>query len=263
VNRHLQQVIGTSDSEVQFARQVLSLATSVGNRLHQCWGNYDVASGLSRAGKLGESISHIRIARDLMDRSGAVPITRSIFLTTDGFVRLQASDYEGARESCEDAWRICRRTLAFMEYNVRSLPQLIESIVGPNWNESAGAIPKQLRRLNRTAGFFALIQPNLRPIIERSRGRAFWVLGKRRRATQCFEKAVKSATRLDADYDRARSLLDLAAIKEKDREEIRQEAVRLLKKTNSVIPHAEVWQLSDQYDPDVIAPPPDQTKVSN
>ncbi len=254
VNRHLQQVIGSSDAEIELGREVLSLATSVGNRLLQCWGNYDIASGLSRAGKLDTAISQIEIARDLLDRSGVVPITRSIFLTTEGYVQLQASDYEGATKSCEESWRICRTTLAFMEYNVRSLPQLIESILGPNWTTSGGKNSKQLRRLNRSAGFFALLQPNLRPAIERSRGRAFWVMGKRRRAALCFERAVKSASRLGADYDHARSLLDLAAIEEEGREENRREAIRLLKKTNSVIPHAEAWQLGDQYDPDVVAP---------
>ena len=145
-----------------------------------------------------------------------------------------------------------------MEYNVRSLPQLIESIVGPNWTTPGRKNSKQLRRLNRTAGFFALLQPNLRPAIERSRGRAFWVIGKRRRAARCFERAVKSASSLGADYDRARTLLDLAAIEEEGRKENRREAIRLLKKMKSVIPYAERSLLGDQYDPDVVAPQPNQ-----
>ena len=56
------------------------------------------------------------------------------------------------------------------------------------------------------------------------------------------------------DCQRAKSLLDLAAVKTEGREENRREAIELLKKMESVIPRAESWLLGDQYDEAVVAP---------
>ena len=56
------------------------------------------------------------------------------------------------------------------------------------------------------------------------------------------------------DYQCARSLLDLAAVKEEGRDEHRREAIELLKKMESVIPRAESWLLGEQYDESVVAP---------
>jgi hypothetical protein len=88
------------------------------------------------------------------------------------------------------------------------------------------------------------------------------VIGKRRRAAICLDEAVKSTSRLGADYDHARSLLDLAAIEEEDREQNRREAITLLKKVRSVIPCAELWPLGDQHDPGVVVPHPKQSSQS-
>ena len=56
------------------------------------------------------------------------------------------------------------------------------------------------------------------------------------------------------NYYLAKSLLDLAAVKEEGRDENRAEAIRLLKEMESVIPRAESWLLGDQYDESVVAP---------
>ena len=96
--------------------------------------------------------------------------------------------------------------------------------------------------------------PGLQSPIQRAKGRAFYALGKRRKAVHCFEKGVKCAASLGADYDRARSLLDLAAVRDAGRDENRSEAIQLLKQMDSVIPWAERWLLGDQYDEAVVAP---------
>ena len=98
--------------------------------------------------------------------------------------------------------------------------------------------------------------PNIQSPIERVRGRAFWLLGKRKKATRCFRRAVKSAVAVQGDYDRARSMLDLAVVQEDGRDQLRQEAIEILKRTESVIPHAERWLLGDQYDHQCVAPAP-------
>jgi hypothetical protein len=83
-----------------------------------------------------------------------------------------------------------------------------------------------------------------------------------------FRKAIRSAEEYGAGYDRARSMLDLAAVKEDSRDELRREAVELLKRQQSVVPYAERWLLGDQYDERCVAPPPDllidyKTAVAN
>jgi hypothetical protein len=55
-------------------------------------------------------------------------------------------------------------------------------------------------------------------------------------------------------YDLAKSLLDLAAVKETGRDQNRREAVALLNEMESVIPRAEAWLLGDHYDDAVVAP---------
>ncbi len=49
-------------------------------------------------------------------------------------------------------------------------------------------------------------------------------------------------------------MLDLAAIDEERREELRAEAVSMLKQIRAVIPRAEMWQLGNDPDPTCVAP---------
>ena len=85
-------------------------------------------------------------------------------------------------------------------------------------------------------------------------GRAASALGNKRKAIRKFEKAVKLSEEKGMDYQRAKCLLDLAAVKQNGREESRKLAIALLKKMESVIPRAESWLLGDQYDEAVVAP---------
>jgi len=51
-------------------------------------------------------------------------------------------------------------------------------------------------------------------------------------------------------------MLDLAAVQENGRDQLRLEAVQILKRTGSVVPYAERWLLGDQYDHQCVAPAP-------
>ncbi len=203
IHRHLKQIIGSSRAEVEIAETELSLAQDVGDIRGQCWGNYDLASGLARAGNSKSAKAHMEKARSLLAPTG-MDLTTSILLCTDGYVRLLASDYANARTSLEQSWHICKSKLLLMEYNVRSLPLLIESITGPNWLTAKSSEGKVLRRLAREAQFMYWLQPNLQSAIQRARGRAFWLLGKKKKAIRCFERAIATAESLGTDYDRAR-----------------------------------------------------------
>ncbi|MCA9146799.1 MAG: AAA family ATPase, partial [Planctomycetales bacterium] len=256
LRRHIQQVIGTTSDEIEAANDVLSAAEASGDIRAQCWGNYDVASGLARYGDLDAAKSRIDRAREFLNASEVILLTESIFHCTEGYVLLQASEYEAARRSLEHAWQLCKRSFSFTEFNVRSLPQLLESVVGPEWTTAPCSEVPLLKRLLRESRLSLWVHGNLHSPIHRARGRAFYALGNRRRAVRSFQRAIQCAARLGADYDLARALLDLAAIDDTARDQHRREAVSLLKQQVSVIPYAERWLLGDRYDERVVAPPP-------
>ena len=136
-----------------------------------------------------------------------------------------------------------------------NLPVLIESIAGTDWTSDLHPSDRpMLKRLLRRAVIVHGCYPNHQPHLSRVWGRALFLLGKRRKAVRKLEKGLRQAEEKGMDYQRARCLLDLAAVKEQDRTENRALAVELLKKMESVIPRAESWLLGDQYDEDVVAP---------
>lgn len=256
LHRHLHAVIGSSSLERETAEQVLRLAAEAGDIRGQCWGNYDIANALARAGDIESAKFQIERAREFL-ACGEMLMTETILLGTQGYVLLQSSEYEAARTVCEESWRMIRCRKIFIEYTLRSLPLLIESIVGPQWLTSEDLHHrKQLLRLCRAARLIFWFYPNIQSPIERARGRAFWLLGKRNKAIRCLRRAVKCAATVQGDYDRARSMLDLAAVQEQDRVQLRREAVEILKRTESVIPYAERWLLGDQYEAQCVAPAP-------
>jgi len=215
-----------------------------------------MASALGRAGKIDEAKSHIQKAEDTLGNN-TMKLSETIFLATARGVLLQASEYQAACECLDKSWQQTRRRGFFVEYNVRALVWLIESIAGPNWFDAASPdAAGRLPRLCRLAAVMYWFFPNIQSPIQRVRGRALWVLGKHRKAVRYFERAVEKAAHLGADYDRARSLLDLAAVRSEQSDANRREAIKLLKETESVIPYAERWLLADQYDEHCVAPPP-------
>ena len=97
------------------------------------------------------------------------------------------------------------------------------------------------------------VMPNHQPHLRRVHGRAYWAMGRQRRAIRQFQKAIRLSQQKGMDYQCEKSLLDLAAVQAEAREENRSEAIKLLK--NMGIGHpAEGWLLGDQYDAQVVAP---------
>jgi len=256
IYRHLLQFVGSSSREIAAGEKVLSIAESIGDIRAQAWGQYDTACGLARGGDVCTALARLDRAQELIDMAEEAGTTRSIFLATKGFVLLQASDYAGARQAANTSWDICKSKRFFMEYNSLSLPLLIQSILGPHWNEMAVTERELLKRLLWQSRLLLVTHPALHSVIHRSRGRACWALGRRRKAVRSFRRAIQAAERFGSDFDRAKSLLDLAAVQTESRDQAIQEAITLLKQQESVIPYAERWLLGDQYDETVVAPPP-------
>ncbi|MEQ9411200.1 MAG: protein kinase [Fuerstiella sp.] len=250
MQRHLRAVIAPSSRELRAAKRTLDAAD---DKRTQCWGHYDIASALARAGDIPQALDHIESARRFLE-PGERYVTDAIFLGTEGYVRLQASTYDAARFSLEAVWYLVKKRKLFMDVVVRALPSLIESLVGPEWTQPVtGRTAKRLRRLCRVAAVMDWLYPNIASPAQRARGRAFAAMGKSRKAIRCFHKAVRRAESFGADYDRARSLLDLAAVEEHHRDERRAEAIELLKQQESVLPWAERWLLGEQFDEQCIA----------
>jgi len=254
MHRHLHAVIAPSSVELATAKRTLHWAQTADDKRTQCWGHYDIANALARAGDISTALRHIEAARQYL-QPGERNLTDAIFLGTEGYVRLQASAYEAARFSLEAAWYLIKRRKLLMDVTVRALPYLIESLVGPEWTHpTTRQNAKRLKRLCRVAVAMDWLYPNIASPAQRARGRAYCSMGKTRKAIRCFRKAIRSAQEFGADYDHARSMLDLAAVQEEGSDELRREAISLLKQQESVIPYAERWLLGDLSDQHCVAP---------
>lgn len=254
MHRHALACLANANVELEKARAVLELATATGNVQGICWGSYDVASALARAGDLPEAVRYMQQANLALPDETFV-MTWPIRASTDGYVRLQCSDYGAARRLAEFAWSVIKQGWIAIDVSLLCVPILIEAIAGPTWltplpDQDRGSLKRALRR----ATTFYLLLPNQQAHLRRVCGRALWRFGKQRKAVRSFEKAVQIAGKKGMKYQQAKSLLDLAAVKEEGRKENLAEAIRLLKEMKSVIPRAESWLLGDQDDEAVVAP---------
>lgn len=251
--RHTHAYTSSAGAEELVAREVLRLARDTGNVQCTCWGWYDVASALARRGALAEAMSHVQRSFGSLTNE-RFNMTEAIRAATFGYVLLQASQYDAARTTALEGWKLVMKCP--IDVTMFNAPVYIESIAGPMWTSSS--LPTRdvadLKRLLRLAILVHFSYPNHRPHLQRVAGRALYAMGKHRKAIRKFKKAIELARRRGMDSQRAKSLLDLAAVKEEGREENRTEAIRLLKEMESVIPRAESWLLGDQYDEAVVAP---------
>jgi tetratricopeptide (TPR) repeat protein len=252
--RHLLEGFGTSAEETAIARKTIEWTSNSGDMRSLCWGQYDLAGGLSRLGRIGDSFTAIEQARKTWQQI-RVNLTTSIFFAQRSFVYLQASHYELAKLSADFSWRYAVRQMHVMDVCVRGLGWYLECVAGPDWRTKSLEMERHLvRKRCRWARLIAIFHVEIRSHLLRARGRAFVALGKTRKGIRSIEKAVRVARELGMKYDLAKSLLDLAAVKESGRDQNRREAVVLLKEVESVIPRAEAWLLGDQYDDAVVAP---------
>jgi tetratricopeptide (TPR) repeat protein len=254
MRRHIAAYEGAAGDELEFARQVLSQSTEMNMFKLICWGNYDKASALARLGELPQAVESIQRANGALGQERFI-MTEPIRASTDAYVRIQCSDYAAANERASLAWNLIKENWMFIDVSLLCLPFLVESRVGPNWAQESKSRDRQaIQRALRAASIFYRTLPNQQPHLLRVAGRALYAFGKKRKSIRKLERAVALAKRNGMEYQQARCLLDLAAIKEEDRDDNRSLAIELLKKMESVIPRAESWLLGEQYDEAVVAP---------
>jgi tetratricopeptide (TPR) repeat protein len=246
--RHLQAVRGHSDKELEEAEVERRTAEEIAEPDSISWAHYGFANALSRMGRLDEAHQHLSQALAAIEGLHR-PLTRSIALVHAGFVYLQSSDYEQAITVLDESRRVLQSELMYFEYQVGAYPRLIEALLGPDWhNPLPRAVLRRAKRFSLMSRLFGWRFPTLRPHALRIRGRLLWASGRGRKAVKAFEKAISAARGLGADYDLARSLLDLSAIDANRRDELRAEGIAMLKRLKAVIPFAERWQLGENPD---------------
>ncbi|MEW4529939.1 protein kinase [Maioricimonas sp. JC845] len=252
--RHIAFFRQPAGDERRHAQTVLDSATAIGNAQHACWGTYDVAVAAARAGDL-------EVAREYMERAVKMLSGERYYMTEAirgaslGYVLLQCSDYNAARELAASAWSICVRRMKLLDVAAFALPVLIESTLGPEWNRGIDrATKRSVRKLAWWARALFRSLPNHQPHLLRMLGRYDAACGRTKKAQRRFRQSVDLAKKKGMSYPAARALLDLAAVQEEGRDEHRREAAELLKAMESVIPRAERWQLGDNPDQACIAP---------
>ena len=170
---------------------------------------------------------------------------------------MQASRHGEAAAALDRSRREMHRTWIYFEFSIWSFPQLAEALLGPRWHEPGStAAVRRAGRAVRAARFHAARFPTIRPLTLRSRGRLAAAGGRRTRAAALFRAAAEQARTMGAEYDRARALLDLAAVTAgPPADTARADAIALLHARGNVIPRAEAWQLADAAGADACVAP--------
>ncbi len=254
VHRHVFAFTGTSSEELHMAKRSFGISSEMNMVKGIGWGNYDLASSMSRNGRVVEAKEHLKNAYAAIGTQRFYA-TEPVLASTDAFVQIQCSNYASADERASHAWNLTKKIWGFMDFMLLCLPLMIEARVGPRWTESAKKQKaKGIKQAVRLAAVFYSVLPNHQPHILRVVGRALFALGKHRKAIRKLEKGVRLSQQKGMAFQQAKCLLDLAAVKEEGRAENRAEGIRLLKTQESVIPHAESWLLGDSFDPSLVAP---------
>ena len=184
--RHLYAVRGDIRRELAEAELEIETGTARGDAEALAYGQYGKADALARAGRVEE-------AHELMIPAVAVLIARDSFALNIayghlGFVRLQASDYSGARAALEKSRdRTIRRYCPFRVGRIH-FPLLVESLLGPSWADvddgPSRAVALKAWREARVARFVGWRYPNYEAHALRVSGRAAYALGKIKEAAR-------------------------------------------------------------------------------
>ncbi|MFG0332579.1 MAG: ATP-binding protein, partial [Maioricimonas sp. JB049] len=132
-HRHIAFFTQPAGDERRYGQNVLDSATAIGNKQHACWGTYDVAVAAARAGHLAEARDYMARAMQMLSGERYY-MTEAIRGASLGYVLLQCSDYDGARELAGTAWDICKQKMKLLDVAAFALPVLMESTLGPEWH---------------------------------------------------------------------------------------------------------------------------------
>ncbi|MBI1325726.1 protein kinase [bacterium] len=241
--RHLYSVRGDFAAAIAEADREITTATTRGDRETLCWGQYGKADALARVGRIVEA-NDIAL-RAVEELASFRSTTEGIALGVLGLVRLQASDYAGAREALERSRTRLYKSAFVVEFSGPTFPLLVESLLGPRWfmpetqYGPGRTSARKAWREARTARAIGRLYPNYWPHVLRVSGRAAQALAKTNKAASYFERSIVSAEKLGARYELARALLDASLVIPDRAEEYRRRGQQLLSEVGGVIPEAE------------------------
>jgi eukaryotic-like serine/threonine-protein kinase len=237
--RHLYAIWGDKEEEMLSAQVEIQIGETVKDPEGECWGAFGMANALARAGRLEEAREYMERAKRIIAGKTNIIVVPTA-LQTEGFLLLQSGDYEGARRALEEARAIVEANFAFVDYSIRVYPLLVETLLGPDWDQYTGAVtPTAARegwRLSRWALFWAKRFPNYLPHAWRARGRAAWCKGHPQKALSSFRRALSAAERIGARYDLARTYLDLGRISVDQRRHFTDKGNEILQELGCVEP---------------------------
>jgi serine/threonine protein kinase/tetratricopeptide (TPR) repeat protein len=239
--RHLYAVRGDIPMELAEAELEIEIGRTRGDAEALAYGQYGKADALARAGRVEEAIELVGAAVELL-----IPRNSLALLIAHGhlgFVRLQASDYKGARDALEKSRDRIIRTCCPIEYAGPTFPLLVESLLGPRWADVFGGpsrtVARRAWREARVARFFGWRYPNYWAHALRVSGRAAHALGKTKKAAGYFEQSIAAAEKHGARFDLARALLDASRVIPEQGAEYRRRGEHLLAELGAVVPEAE------------------------
>ncbi len=239
--RHLYAVRGDIPMELAEAETEIATGKERGDAEFLAYGQYGKAVALARAGRHEEANELVGPAVELLVARDSLALL--IAYAHLGFVRLQASDYAGARAALEQSRDRIIRTYSPFEFAGLTFPLLVESLLGPRWADADGgpsrAVAWKAWREARVARFFGWRYPNYGPHALRVSGRAAYARGKTRKAAGYFERAIVAAEKLGARYDLARALLDASRVIPEKADDYRRRGQQLLDELGAVVPEAE------------------------
>ena len=212
--RHLYAVRGDIPMQLAEAETEIETGRARGDAEALAYGQYGKAVALARAGRHEEANELMAPAVDVL--IGRDSLALKIAYGHLGFVRLQASDYSGARAALEKSRDRIIRTYCPFEFAAPTFPLLVESLLGPHWADADGGpsrvVVRKAWREARIARFFGWRFPNYGAHALRVSGRAAFALGKTKKAARFFERAIRTAEKHGARYDLARALLDASRV---------------------------------------------------
>jgi tetratricopeptide (TPR) repeat protein len=239
--RHLYAVRGDIPSELVEAEAEIATGRARNDAEALAYGQYGKADALARAGRHEEANELVTPAVELLIARDSLALL--IAYGHLGFVRLQASDYAGARAALERSRDRIIRTYCPFEFAGPTFPLLVESLLGPRWADTEGgpirSVARKAWREARVARCFGWRYPNYGPHALRVSGRAAYALGKSRKAARYLERAIAGAEALGARYDLARALLDASLVIPEKADDYRRRGQQLLDELGAVVPEAE------------------------
>ena len=129
--RHIHAIRGDIPRQLAEAETEITIGVMRGDNETLAWGLYGKADAFARAGRTREAHELAIRAVALTKQNNS--ITDAVAYEILGYVCLQASEYEGARQAVERSRAAIVRTFCPFEFVGPAFPLLVESLLGPYW----------------------------------------------------------------------------------------------------------------------------------